>query len=231
MKHARRRIATFTIPLFMFSAYKVEAYCGVPEIRPNGEYFQSDVVFTGTVVSGQYDYAAGGYYTLRVGRVFRGPIRDRFSVSTDNGDTRFPLEKGRTYLLFAYRRNGRLEIDSCGNSDLLSKATESVHTIENIPRARQYGVIEGWVVAETGGIDVSGVRVTVNGRSRHYSAITDKNGWFHFPAPAGRYAVDFSSRQYYLNTSDLFRYDPHHFDLHAGETASLQVVSVRHLAK
>jgi hypothetical protein len=109
----------------------------------NGEYFQSDVVFTGTVVSAQYDSNVGGYYTLRVERVFRGPIRDKFSVYTDSGDTRLPLEKGRTYLLFAYRRNGRLEIDSCGNSDLLSKGAEAVHTIENIPRARRYGVIEG----------------------------------------------------------------------------------------
>jgi hypothetical protein len=87
------------------------------------------------------------------------------------------------------------------------------------------------VVAETGGIDVSHIRVTVNGRSRHYSAITDKDGWFHFLAPAGHYNVDFCSHEYYLNTADFFRYDPRYFVLHAGETASLQVVSVRHLAK
>jgi hypothetical protein len=230
MEHVRYRVATFIISLCILPKY-AQAYCGVPGIRPNGEYFKSDAVFTGTVVSGWYDSAAGGYYTLRVGRIFRGPIRSEFSVSTDSGDNRFPLEQDRTYLLFAYRRDGRLEIDSCGNSDLLSNAAESVRIIDNIPRARRYGVIEGWVVAETDGIDVSEVRVTVNGRSRHYSAITDKDGWFHLRAPVGHYRVDFSSRQYYLNTGDSFRYDPHHFVLHAGETASLQVVSVRHVAR
>lgn len=89
-------------------------------------------------------------------------------------------------------------------------------------------MIEGWVVPEADGVDVSGVRVTVNGPSRNYSAITDKDGWFHFRGPVGAYKVDFSSDEYYLNTGDYFRYDPHHFVLHAGETASLQVVSVRH---
>jgi hypothetical protein len=49
-------------------------YCGVPEIRANGVYFQSDVVFTGTVISGRYtDRDVGGwYYRVRAPKVFRG---------------------------------------------------------------------------------------------------------------------------------------------------------------
>lgn len=124
-----------------------------------------------------------------------------------------------------------MEIDSCGNSDLLSNAAESIRQLEDIPHAPPYGVIEGWVVPETDGIDISGVRVTGRGRARSYGAITDKDGWFHFRAPAGRYKVDFSSGEYYLNTADYFRYDPRHFVLPVGETSSLQVVSTRHSTK
>jgi hypothetical protein len=205
-------------------------YCGVPEIRANGEYFQSDIVFTGTVISGRYtDRDVGGwYYRVRTTRVFRGPAQTEFSVYTEDSDIRFPLEKNHSYLLFAYRRHGRLEINGCGNSGSLSKAAESIRSIEAIPHALPFGIIEGWVAPETDGIDVSGVRVTVNGGSRNYTAITNKDGWFHFRAPAGVYKVDFSSGDYYLNAADYFRYDPHDFVLHAGETASLQVVSVRH---
>jgi Carboxypeptidase regulatory-like domain len=206
-------------------------YCGVPEIRPNGEYFKSDVVFTGTVISSRYiDQDVGGwYYRLHVTSVFRGTTQAELSVYTEDSDIRFPLETDRSYLLFAYRRNGRLEIDSCGNSDLLSNAGQSVRVLENLPNAPPFGEIEGWVAPETSGVDVSGVRVTVTGHGRDHIAVTDKDGWFHFRMPIGDYRVDFSSGEYYLNTLDSFRYDPHHFVLHAGETASLQVVSVRHL--
>lgn len=229
MKHLLSAIA-IVISSFCILPRSVFGYCGVPEIRPNGEYFQSDVVFTGTVILGRYG-PGGGYYQLQVERIFRGPRQNEFEVYTTDDSNRFPLDNGRTYLLFAHRRHGRLEIDSCGNSDLLSNAAQSVRSIENLSNAPPFGEIEGWVVPETGGIDVSGVRITVTSHGRNYAAITDKDGWFHFHAPVGRYKVDFNSGEYYLNTGDFFRYNPHHFALHAGETASLQVVSVRHLAR
>jgi hypothetical protein len=215
----------------------VRAHCPQPEIRASGEYYQSDVVFTGTVIQGSYSAAAGGGYRLRVSRIFKGPVQKEFNVSTDSDNSRFPLDKGRTYLLFAYKGARGLEINSCGNSDLLSKAAKSVRTIENLPHAPPFGVIEGWVLREIEGwvgpadhTDFSGIRVTVTGQSRNYAAVTDKNGRFHFRAPVGRYEVDFSLGEYYPDDDSLW-YDPHGFDLHAGETASLLVVSTRHLAK
>jgi hypothetical protein len=200
----------------------------VPEIRATGEYFQRDLVFVGTVTSGHYSLA-GGMYRLSVQRIFRGPIQKEFTVYTWDDDVRFPLKTGATYLLFASKDKRGFEIDSCGNSNLLSHATKTIRELQMLSQAAPFGVIEGWVVAETDGIDVSGVRVTVKGKAGVYSAVTDKDGWFHFRAPVGEYKVDFSSGEYYLNAADDFRYDPEGFELHAGETASLQVVSVRHL--
>lgn len=225
-------LAIISISFFLFPQC-VHASCPVPGLRPSGEYFKSDVVFTGTVISVRYaDSDVGGwFYRLRVGKVFKGPLQDEFTVYTEDSSARFPLTKDETYLLFSYKRHGRLEIDNCGNSDLLSKSAASVSSIDDIPGSPPYGVIEGWVAGESAGVDVSGVRVIVHGHSKDYIATTDKNGWFSFRAPVGSYKVDFSSGEYYLNGGDDFWYDPKHCTLHAGETASLQFVSVRHATK
>jgi len=217
----------------LLSAVPADAVCPVPQLRANGEFFKRDVVFTGTVISVRYDErdVGGWFYRLRVQKVFRGPVRAEFTVFTENSSGRFPLENGQSYLLFASRDHGRLEIDNCTNSSPLAKATESIQMIENIARGHLSGEIEGWLVGETSGIDVSGVRVICRGDSATYSDVTDKDGWFHFLAPAGDYHVDFTSKENYLNRADIFWYDAHNFTLHVGETAALQLVSTRHLAR
>ncbi len=225
-------LAIISISFFLFPQ-SVHASCPVPGLRPSGEYYKSDVVFTGTVISVRYtDSDVGGwFYRLRVGKVFKGPLQHEFTVYTEDSSARFPLTKDETYLLFSYKRHGRLEIFDCGNSALLSKAAASIRSIVDIRRSPSYGVIEGWVVGESAGVDVSGVKVIVRGHSKDYTVTTDQNGWFSFRAPVGSYKVDFSSAEYYLNGGDDFWYDPKHFTLHAGETASLQFVSVRHAAR
>jgi hypothetical protein len=209
------------------------ASCPVPGIRANGEYFKSESVFVGTVVSirkkPNTDRDIGGwFYRLHVERMFRGQPQDKLQVYTEDSDIRFPLEKNHKYLLFAYPRRGRLEVDNCGNSALLSDAADSLGKLEKLARAESLTEIEGWVVAETSGIDVSGVLVSVRGRSKVYSTTTDKEGWFNFRVPPGRYQADFVSKEYYLNGGDDFWYEPSGFVLHTGECASLQFVSVRH---
>jgi hypothetical protein len=101
--------------------------------------------------------------------------------------------------------------------------------LTSLRRNEQPTEIEGWVAPETHGIDVSGITVAIEGPSKVYTAITDKDGWFHFIAPPGRYRVDFSSREYYLNGADFYWYESDGFVLHSRECASLQFVSVGHL--
>lgn len=96
---SRSDVYCFTV---LFLAHLVGAYCGVPEIRANGEYFQSDVVSSGTATWANYS-AGGGMYRVQVRRIFRGPIRNESIVCTKDDDNRFPLEKGSRYLLFAIR--------------------------------------------------------------------------------------------------------------------------------
>jgi hypothetical protein len=219
--------------LALCSPFSAFAYCPVPEIRANGEFFKSDAVFTGTVLSIRKTpdarHAPGGWlYRMRIEETFRGSTRDELTVYTEDSDVRFPLDMNQEYLLFAYRRHGRLEIDSCGNSSLLTEAGELLRKLTQLRHPEPFGEIEGWVAAETDGIDVSGVRVSIRSHSKTYNAVTDKDGWFHFQAPPGHYKLDFASKEYYLNGGDDFWYESNGFSLHAGECASLQVVSIRH---
>jgi hypothetical protein len=233
MKKPARIVVLLLCPaLFSLTAL---AYCRVPVIKANGEFFKSDLVFTGTVLSDRYTEAGvrengGWYYRLRVLQMLKGPNLKQFTVYTEDASNRFPLEKGRDYLLFAYRWHGRLEIDRCGNSALLSDAAKSTQQIRSIA-STQDGEIEGWLAPETAGVDLSGIHVVIRSGSQVYRALTDEDGHFQFRAPKGSYTVDFSNHEYYLNGDDVFWYGPVHFKLHAGESAALQMVSVRHPKK
>ncbi len=217
----------------MFLSANALANCSVPEIKANGEFFKAQAVFTGTVLSQSYAKKSddwGWFYRLHVQEVFKGPKAEELAVYTGDDSNRFPLNKGREYLLFAYRRNGRLEIDNCGNSAPLSEAADSLQLIRSIATATD-GEIEGWVAPETDGVDLRGIHVVIRSGSGVYRAITDKEGYFHFRAPKGNYVVDFSNHEYYLNGADDFWYAPTRFMLHDGESAALQMVSVRHPQK
>jgi hypothetical protein len=235
-----RFISLFSILFFpvlaLFFSPHAKAYCPVPGIRANGEFFKSDIVFTGTVLSIRKkpdvgNDPSGWFYRVQVEQIFRGLDQKELTVYTEDSDIRFPLEKNSKYLLFVYRRHRRLEIDNCGNSALISDAAESLRRLRMLRNGKQRSEIEGSVAEETAGRDVSGIRVVIRSPSKVFTAITDKDGRFDFAAPPGRYQVDFTAREYYLNGDDRFWYNPHHFFLHFGECASLQLVSVRHLTK
>jgi hypothetical protein len=216
--------------LFSLTAF---ANCPVPEIKANSEFFKRDVVFTGSVLSQSYKDGkgeSGWYYRVRVTKVLKGPIRREFTVYTEDASNRLPLEEGREYLLFADQRNGRLEIDNCGNSALLSDASQSLQQIKRIATAKDAEIV-GWLAPETNGVDLSGIHVVIRGGERTYRAVTDKDGRFRISVPFGTYKVDFGNHEYYQNGADVFWYEPEHFSLHAGETAALQFVSVRHPEK
>jgi len=193
-----------------------------------------DAVFTGKVLSENFrdidEDRSAWFYRVSVSQIFKGPAQKEITVDTEDDSNRFPLEVGSEYLLFAYRWHGRLEIEDCGNSALLSDAAKPIQEIQSIATARD-GEIEGWLAPETDGVDLSGIHVAIRRGSRIFAAITDQDGSFHFRAPAGRYKVDFSNREYYLNAGDVFWYNPEGFRLHVGESAALQLVSVRHPKK
>jgi hypothetical protein len=226
------RFILFMVAFVPISSPSTKAVCPVPQIPANSEFFKRDLVFTGTVLSVRElpdaDAIGGWFYRVNVERVFRGTPSRQVEVFTENSSGRFPLEKNHEYLLFADRNANRFEIDNCGNSALVSEATDSLERLNSLLSGKQPTEIVGWVVGETAGIDLSGVRVTLKGRSRTFPATTDKNGRFQMVVPPGRYSVVVDTKQYYLNNGDLFWYDADHFLLHRGECAVVQLVSARH---
>ena len=101
-------------------------YCGRGHRSPEQEYRESERVFVGRVMSEKATPESGGYYEgttylLAVGELLRGTPAKTTSIFSENSSGRFPMEVGKRYLIFAYEEQGRLMVDSCGNSGELSK--------------------------------------------------------------------------------------------------------------
>ena len=205
------------------------AHCPIPDIKVNGEFFQATAVFTGKVMSvrkviDKGDQEGGWFYKLRVGDVFRGPTAHEVAVFTGDDSNRFPLESGQEYLLFAYQSHGRLRINACGNSALLSEAHDSVQTLNSLLRGKLLTEIDGYILTEDKDADLSGIAVTIQGSSKTYSVTTGKDGRFRIQVPPGKYRVEVVSRTYSGTDTDIFWYDPRGFSLHSGECASLELL-------
>lgn len=209
------------------------ALCPGPQIKANGEFFKADLVFTGKVLSEHYVERgdnAWWYYRIRLWQVLKGPALKEVTVYTEDASSRFPLEIGSDYLLFADRRRERFWIDSCGNSALLSEAAESLDRIKSISKTKD-GEIEGWLFSPDGEVDLSGIHVVLRCGPSVYNLLTDNHGYFRFRAPPGKYRVDFRNREYTPDDFGWYWYEPAHFVLHPGESAALLLTSVRRPAK
>ncbi len=109
-------------------------FCPKPDPSVACQFLNSRVVFVGKVVSVRTvpphgEELDGWTYVLNVQEWFRGPHTKTIEVFTENTSGRFPLDIGKTYLLFAYPLGGRLTITNCGNSALLVDAEGSVRDL------------------------------------------------------------------------------------------------------
>ena len=211
-----------------FASATANAVCPRPIPAPNAEFFKTSMVITGKVVSekpkGDPNFADGWFYRLRVQRTFRGAPARSVVVYTENDNGRFPLKVGERYLLFVFRVQGRLEVDGCGNSALLSEASAAINAIEAIRHAGPYGEIEGRVrtkdVEEAG---IPGVRVIAHGHRSYLTATVD-DGWFHMRAPPGTYKLTTQSPNLVREPQDsVYNFDePDHFVVHRGSSAHFE---------
>lgn len=211
----------------VLSGLPASGFCPPPHPRVSAEFFKSDAVFVGTVVSEHTQQDDGGwFYRLRVQKIYRGPVRKSITVYTENSSGRFPLDVGRQYLLFAYLFQGELTIDNCGNSALLSEAKDFIRQLEQLKNPGPTGEIEGHVIAYSDE-DVSRIRVVAHRGKTSYSAFTDQNGWFHMRVLPGRYSLRGKSSHLTVYAYDLSYDGPDDFVVHRGSTAELQLVARR----
>lgn len=213
------------------------AFCFKPDPKVCAEFFRSDAVFVGTVVKeialpGEDESFAGWLYHVRVQRIYRGSATDAIEVFTPNDSSRFPLDVGETYLLFANLYGGRLTIGYCGNSAKLSKAGDAIRQLEKLMKRLKSGTdgeVSG-LVGEYVGNDapgVAGVLVTARGGGRNYEGVTGKDGWFHIRVPPGEYVLSAYSSKWVVIPYDLSYDDPQHAVVHRCGCTAIQFIAER----
>jgi hypothetical protein len=149
-------------------------------------------------------------------------------VFTGNDTGRFPLEEGQTYLLFAYKEKGILNIDNCGNSAVLSKAGETIHQIESLlasMNSASGGDIAGRVVLSQKDASARGIAVTAKGGGKTYTSVTDDGGWFHIHVPPGKYVVWPETSQWIVTPYELSYDNEDHVSIEPGSCAELQFLA------
>lgn len=222
------RFLAFLVLLFAFSC--AHAVQGQPPAKACNLYFKSDAVFIGKVIS-EIPYNIkkndGWTFTLKVIKSFRGVSGPTVEVHTEADSWRLVLDKGSTYLLFAYRGvGGRLVIGDDGLSGLLrQQVVKKLKHVVAASHERNGGEIYGRVGGDVLGPGVSGIHVRVSGPNETYHAVTDSKGWFHIRVPAGRYsavATDPADPGNPMTPFDLSRDNPDNFRVLNGECAEIQ---------
>lgn len=194
------RGVTFCFALLLLTK-SAEAYCNVPPIRVDDEFFVSDIVFTGSIVGDKKigltpeGFFEARSFTWRVDRVFWGSIvpGQRVETLSGNDSGRFPLDAGRSrslvggkFLIFAFtdrQHSGLFAVDSCGNSRPLREAASKIHEIEELPH-HHGGLIYGSMMDGD-----RGVQITAKSSGRNFSTTTKEDGSFLIKLPPGHYSV------------------------------------------
>ncbi|HET7024703.1 MAG TPA: hypothetical protein VFI39_05820 [Gemmatimonadales bacterium] len=96
-------------------------------------------VVEGRVLASRPDSATkewldGTTYIVRVERRFRGALPKHLELFSENSSGRFPMDSGAVYLLFISRAFGRLVVDNCGNSGLLSTSAPALSIVERLAK-------------------------------------------------------------------------------------------------
>jgi hypothetical protein len=226
----RQFLMVLSASLSFLAAISTCGVCSEPAPRVCTEFFDSDAVFAGTVISmrtvREEEFTEGWSYRLHVEKSFRGPTGPVIEVYTGNDSARYPLEKGRKYLLFARSFKGKLHIADCGqpkNSGFLKDSAGVIDQINQIRDTKSGGEVAGRIGRENGP-DFAGVRIVVEGTNGRFEGATDTNSWFHIKVPEGRYRVRAESPDHVFVAWDLSYDNPDHIVVHRGGCPQMQFV-------
>jgi hypothetical protein len=110
---------------------------GYPTVQK--EYTSSTLVLIGKVV-GEHKtvgsingyFLDGDIYKVAPTHVFKGKAKGSIELFSENSSGRFPMQLNQEYLLFVYADHGRLIVDNCGKSDLISRAKKTAREVARL---------------------------------------------------------------------------------------------------
>jgi hypothetical protein len=225
-----RTIALLFFALSVFSMpQQAFAFCFAPQLRVSDEYFVSDLVFTGTVLSqkdekdpSDPEYTTGTFYTVRVDKVWRGSPSHRITLYSENTTARFSMSIHQRYVMFVTRAEGRKwVVDNCGNSGIASKSAKTIANLRQLPLKQSY--IYGYVYHFGGGSESTCEPMKLTVHSSDFSKTTDVhlNCAFQMDVPPGRYSAVLTWKDTVIPSNELNYKDIYCFDVPSGGSAGL----------
>jgi hypothetical protein len=182
------------------------------------DFWRHEFVFSATVLrtkpkpyerSGTVDYPLPDYQqyagltaTLKVDEIFRGSLSAE--VTIEMGDCYFPFEPGRSYLVYADKRDGKLlQRRGISRTLPLSDAKEDLVYIRSLPTASPAGRIfgkvhesspDGNLLLERSSFPMSrpspGVKVVAESNGKTFETLTAEDGSYELSGlPPGKYGV------------------------------------------
>jgi hypothetical protein len=88
------------------------------------------------IPSADKEFHDGTLYRISVDKAFHGKLGSEAEIFSENSSGRFPMTVGRRYLLFIYSARGRMQVDYCGNSGLLSERGKELQQVEQLAAKR-----------------------------------------------------------------------------------------------
>ncbi len=132
-----RNVRIISAVLVLSLSQPAFAACVLSDYSVRAELDRSSAVIVGTVVSERAtgetkNFLEGMTYTVRVDETLRGLVGKTVELFSENSSGRFPMEKGKTYLLFIYQAIDRLAADNCGNSGLLTEKKSVLASVRQL---------------------------------------------------------------------------------------------------
>ena len=124
----------------------VSAVCLLGDYTVEAEYSRSAAVVVAKVMSERTvpdpedsESYGGTIYTVKVLESFRGALHGTSEIYSENSSGRFPMERGKKYILFLYRYQGQFSADNCGNSGPVAQKQEVLAAVRSLTKPNQTG--------------------------------------------------------------------------------------------
>ncbi|MEJ7700442.1 MAG: carboxypeptidase regulatory-like domain-containing protein [Pyrinomonadaceae bacterium] len=211
-----KKLSSFivAITLLFFVASEMQASCDrIVQHPPCTEFWRADAVFIATAIEVEtkpqiYEGVPPITARLKIEEVFKGGIKEKEFIFESN-DCGFQFKQGEKYLVYAHRRNNKLNVQiGHTRTKLLAEATEDLNYLRSLQRDEPQAQIVGKVGQQTTeiketrkeifldnewlfiGLPMANIKVFAKGAEQTYETFSDAKGEYKFVGlPSGEYEI------------------------------------------